>query len=116
MRAKPYLKYIFANDGLTRGLGDEEARVLVEWLVEHTEELAEHEPNDDAVWVAVKRLCVRARSIGRFVGLWCHHRERGAANQLVVTERFDWPLPEGDIEACELMAHILSYEEQQLAA
>lgn len=116
MRAKPFLKYIFANDAMMRGLGDEESRVLVEWLVEQTEELARDEPSDDAVWLAVRRLCSRARSVSRFVDLWCHRGERGAANQLAVTERFEWPLPEGDIEACELMAHILSWEEEKLAA
>src|SRR5206468_447579 len=32
MLTKPFLKEVLDNDALTRGLGDPEARVLVEWL------------------------------------------------------------------------------------
>ena len=43
----------------------------------------------------LRRLCRRARAIGRFVYLWSLQRLRGAAGQLAVAERFYWPLPEG---------------------
>ncbi|MBV9124983.1 MAG: hypothetical protein JO112_16640, partial [Planctomycetes bacterium] len=38
--SKPFWSPILQDDALTRGLGDPEARVLVEWLVEQVERLA----------------------------------------------------------------------------
>src|SRR5262245_36940501 len=90
MRAKPLLSHILGDDALTRGLGDEEARVLVEWLVERAERLAEESATENLAWIELKKLCLRARAIGRFVALWCHQRIRGAAVQLAATERFTW--------------------------
>ena len=57
----------------------------------------------------------RGRSIGRFVALWCHAGERGAAGQFAAAERLNWPLPDGSVDPCELMQSILSWEEQQFA-
>jgi hypothetical protein len=110
MLARPLLSHILENDALTRGLADPEARVLVEWLVEHAERLdgadAELEPE-------VRKLCLRARAIGRFVALWCHQRERGAAIQLAASQRFNWPLPTSrTIDPCELMQEILASEDE----
>jgi hypothetical protein len=112
MLANPLLHYILADDALTRGLGDEEARVLVEWLVERAERLIDCESS--AAEAEVRRLCRRGRAIGRFVQLWCVQRLRGAAGQLAVAERFYWPLPEGDLDAFELMQEILFWESQEL--
>ena len=39
MVADPLLHHILSDERLTNGMGDEEARVLVEWLVEQAEEL-----------------------------------------------------------------------------
>jgi hypothetical protein len=111
MLANPLLNYILDDDALTRQLGDEEARVLVEWLVDQAERLAVS--RSDAAQ-EVRRLCRRGRAIGRFVNLWCGQRLRGAAGQLAVAERFYWPLPEGDLDACELMQEILFWESQDL--
>ncbi len=108
MLAKPLLSRILRDDAVTRGLADPEARVLVEWLVERVEALADAGAN---VAEALDRLCVRARSIGRFVHLWCHCRERGAAGQLAAAERFTWPLPDARIDPCELMQSILDWED-----
>ena len=110
MRAKPLLRHILADDALTRGLGDEEARILVEWLVERAEHLAEESATESLAWAELKKLCSRARAIGRFVTLWCHLRVRGAAVQLVATERFTWPLPTTAADPCELMQGILDWE------
>ena len=41
MLAKRLLSHILDNEALTRGLGDPEARLLVEWLVEQAERLAQ---------------------------------------------------------------------------
>jgi hypothetical protein len=113
MLANPLLHHILDDDALTRSLGDAEARVLVEWLVDQAERLAQSRGRADAER-EVRRLCRRARAIGRFVNLWSLQRLRGAAGQLAVAERFYWPLPEGDLDACELMQEILFWESQEL--
>ncbi len=64
----------------------------------------------------VRLLCRRARAIGRFVILWGHSRERGAACQLAAAERFTWPLPASAEDPCELMQFILDWETRQRAA
>jgi hypothetical protein len=110
MQVKPLLRPILRNEGLTRGLSDPEARMLVEWLVDQTEQQARVETDEKAARVWVERLCRRARSISRFVGLWCHARERGAAVQLAGAERVTWPLPTRSVDPCELMQTILTCE------
>lgn len=112
MLAKALLNQILQNDSLTRGLGDPEARILVEWLVERAELLAEEfDVEDESFAATIGRLCMRARGIGRFVALWCHERQRGAAIQLAAVERFSWPLPTDiRIDPCELMQAILDCE------
>src|SRR6516164_10642462 len=69
------LRPILNDDALTRHLGDSEARILVEWLVERAERLAGDADGENKVRV----LCRRARAIGLFVGLWCHRNQPGAA-------------------------------------
>jgi hypothetical protein len=119
MLANPLLSLVLSDDALTRGLGDAEARVLVEWLVEQAEELSLNQSDADADQ-EMRRLCRRGRAISRFVNLWCLQRLRGAALQLAATERFTWQLPDDHrIDACELMQDILFWEkcdlEQQAA-
>lgn len=103
---------ILGNEALTRGLGDPEARMLIEWLVGHAEWLAEHASSAVVADLALQRLCARARAIGRFVSLWCHADARGAACQLAAVERFYWPLPCGTLDPCELMGDILQWESE----
>jgi hypothetical protein len=113
MGIDPLLSLILGDDRLTRGLGDAEARILVEWLVEQAEYLARAGPAQ-AADVEVRRLCRRGRGIARFVCLWCLDRRRGAAGQLAVAERFAWPLPEPGAEPWELMQTILRWEAREL--
>lgn len=112
MLAKAMLDPILQNEALTRGLADPEARVLVEWLVERAEQIADEVGHaQDSISQQVQRLCQRGRSIGRFVALWCHHAQRGAAIQLAAVERFNWPLPTtATIDPCELMQFIVQCE------
>lgn len=114
MQARPLLSQFLDNDAVTRGLGDPEARVLVEWLVERAEHLAKDAPSPDSATVEMARLCRRARAIGRFVDLWCLRRQRGAAGQLAAAEQFTWPLPCTAEDPCELMQFILMWENHQL--
>ena len=112
MVANPLLNLILSDERLTRGLGDAEARVLVEWLVEQAEELSASASIEEADR-AVAGLCRRARAIARFVRLWCFERARGAAGQLAAAERFAWPLPAVAVDACELMESIVACEGDQ---
>src|SRR4051794_28346770 len=109
MVARALLHPILADDNLTRGLGDAEARMLVEWLVERTENQASEEPGLREV---IQRRCRRARALARFVQLWCYQQDHGAACQLAATERFPWPLPYCEVDPCDLMAEILNWEEE----
>ena len=110
MLAKALLKHILADEALTRGLGDPEARMLVEWVVEQAEVRA-GVVAEDAQTGLTQLICRRARAISRFVGLWCHQRERGAACQLAAAERFSWPLPtHWNVDPCELLHGILVAE------
>ncbi len=108
------LRPILNDEALTRHLGDAEARMLVEWLVERAERLAA--TAGAAAAAAVAALCRRARAIGLFVGLWCYRHDQGAAGQLASAERFDWPLPPADIDPEALMERILEYEGSSAAA
>jgi hypothetical protein len=113
MLSKRLLRPILDDDALTRGLGDPEARVLVEWLVAQAERSARAAPAEQ-LGEAVGRLCRRARSIGRFVHLWCQRRDHGAACQLAAVERFSWPLPTTPRDPCDLMEEILSFEAEDV--
>ncbi len=110
------IRYVLRDEALTRGLGDIEARMLMEWLADWTELLADAARNEDDAWSCVGRLCRRGRAIGRFVQLWGDPFDRGAAIQLAASERFDWPLPCSDMDAGDLMHHILTWENQHPGA
>ena len=109
MVANPLLNYILSDERLTKHLGDAEARVLVEWLVEQAEELTRTASVEEADR-AVVQLCRRGRAIGLFIRLWCQEGARGAAGQLAAAERFAWPLPEANVDPYELMQAIVAGE------
>lgn len=114
MQVRQLLRPILFDESLTRGLGDEEARVLIDWLVERAEQLAAECPFDaPAKLDAVRR---RAKAVARFVALWCHEYRPGAAVQLAASEAFAWPLPVGVPEPAVLMQRILRHEERSVAA
>jgi hypothetical protein len=110
------LRSILHNEAMTRGLGDPEARLLVEWVIDQAEGLAARLTCPERLTAAVQGLCRRARSLSRFVGLWCYAGSHGAACQLAATERFAWPLPTTNLDPCELMDQILTHEGERLAA
>lgn len=113
MVANPLLHRIVSDERLTHGLGDAEARVLVEWLVEQVEELMRRERGAGAEAEALV-LWRRGRAVARFVRLWCLERARGAAGQLAAAERFAWPLPEAGIDPWDLMQAIVGWESDPL--
>ena len=71
-----FVRGLARDEALTRGLGDEEARMLVEWLVAWAELLIETARDPCDAQELVARLSRRGRAIGRFVQLWC---DRGRA-------------------------------------
>lgn len=107
------IRHVLRDEALTRGLGDIEGRMLIEWLTDWAELLASASRTEEEAWGYVHRLCRRGRAISRFVQLWSDPRSRGAANQLAASERFDWPLPasaDAAWDPADLMEHILEWE------
>ncbi|MCS7021044.1 MAG: hypothetical protein NZU63_04335 [Gemmataceae bacterium] len=107
---EPFLRHILHDETLTRGLGDIEARMLIEWITDWAQLLVEAARCEADAWNCIHRLCRRARAIARFVQLWSQPASRGAAAQLAATERFRWPLPNQPLEPPDLMHHILTWE------
>jgi hypothetical protein len=113
MQSTPLLRHILRDEAVTRGLGDVEARMIVEWLAERTEQLALETADEAAAWTDVRELCRRARVIACFVRLWGHPGSRGSAAQLAAAERMFWPLPAGDADPGELMEGILAWVDRR---
>ena len=117
MRGQGFVDRVLQDERLTCGLGDAEARMLVEWLVERVERWENRVIEPGLLASGIARLCRRGRAISHFVRLWCTERQRGAAIQLAASEHCDWPLPvERDADPCEVMGAILAWEEQAQAA
>jgi len=112
----PLIRKIVRDDSLTRGLGDIEARMLVEWIVDWAELLIDASQCETDAVSLLTRLFRRGKAIGRFVQLWTEPESRGAATQLAAVERFEWPFPTHRVEAADLMQHILSWENQHRIA
>jgi hypothetical protein len=117
MRTRPLLNLVLHDEALTRGLGDAEARILLERLAGWAEHIISDAGSETAATVRIERLRRRGRAIRSFVELWCHKLDRAAAGQLAATEQFRWPLPnEIDADPWELMHCILDWEEHCLHA
>ena len=113
MLSTPLLRHILRDESTTRGLGDVEARMIVEWMADRAEQIALAARSEPRAWDEVRALCRRARVISCFCRLWADRATRGAAIQLVATERLYWPLPRGDVDAGELMEEILAWVDGQ---
>ena len=112
MQSMPLVRHILGDEAVTRGLGDVEARMIVEWLADRAEQAAVAAPTEAAAWAMVRAACRRARVIATFVRLWAAG-EHGSAVQLVGAERLQWPLPAGDVDPGELMEGILAWVDRQ---
>lgn len=104
---------VLRDEALTRGLGDAEARVLIEWLSEQAENLGQNADANEGE-EQLRILVRKARGIARFVALWFTPGTTGAAHQLAAVERFEWPLPDGTEDPWELMYRVLAWETTQL--
>lgn len=90
--------------------------MLVEWVVDWAELLAEAARSEADAADLVLRLRRRGRAIGRFVQLWADPKSRGSAAQLAAAERFAWPLPTAPrVDPPDLMHYILTWENQHPA-
>jgi hypothetical protein len=116
MPINPWLRPVLADEGLTRGLGDAEARVLVEWLADWADRLVSAVPDDAARRSRFDYLHRRARALARFVCWWGDERHRPAAVQLAAVERFGWPLPPPEVDPCDLMQQLVAWEDGAAAA
>ena len=112
MLSTPLVRHILRDEAVTRGLGDVEAQMIVEWLANRAELAADTMPNDSAAWELVRGTCRRARTIATFVRHWSVGNH-GAALQLVGAEQLHWPLPAGDVDPGELMEVILAWVDRQ---
>ena len=106
----PLIRALARDEGLTRGLGDIEARMLIEWAAGWAELLARAAPDADQATEVVERVRRRAGTVARFVRLWGRPHTRAAACQLAATERATWPLPAGRIDPGDLMHAVLNWE------
>jgi hypothetical protein len=114
MQSTPMVRQVLFDEALTRGLGDVEARMLVEWLVDWAEMLADLATDEDHTWEQFGRMCRRARVFSRFVALWSEPQSRGAATQLAAVEKLEWALPSQPLEPDELMERILDRESRAM--
>ena len=115
MLARSALTLILDDDSLTRHLGDAEARLLVEWLVDRAEELGKS-CSEEPLAARIRALCRRGRLIARFVRLWSLDGDPRGAAQFAASERLDWPLPDGPRDAWSLMRDVLSWEKRRAGA
>jgi hypothetical protein len=101
-----WIRRVLADDALTRGLADPEARILMDWLGEQIERLPMLPEADLAA--AVTSLCRHARRMRSFVVMWCHEFNHEGAIQLAAVEGFSDRLPTTQmLHPCDVMEHLL---------
>lgn len=113
VQAESLVDRVLDAEALTAGLEDPEARLLIEWLVEQTEQIARQAASLEEARQQVEQLCHYGRTLRRFLILWCYEKNPGGAAQLAATEKFGWPLPpasEGN--AFAILRHVLHWHDQ----
>jgi hypothetical protein len=106
---------VLRDDSLTRGLWDPEARLLIEWLVSQIEHLFQAGESEDHIQRTFAQLYQWCRAIRRFVLLWCHQQDQGAASQLAAAEGFSSSLPPADLtDPYDVMGHQLRWVAKQM--
>lgn len=106
-----WLRRVLAEEALTRGLGDPEARILMDWLSEQIEHLPVLPPTRLAE--AVTSLCRQARHARSFVVMWCHEFNHEGAIQLAAVAGLAERLPASNLlHPCDVMEHLLASPNQ----
>lgn len=113
MQSLPMVRRILNDESLTRGLGDIEARMIVDWLTDRAEIIADEIDQESEAWQELESWCRKSRTITRFVTLWARPSTRGSAIQLAGSEKSQWPLPTGPMDLGELMENLLAWEDRQ---
>lgn len=116
MQTRQLINRVLCDEGLTRGLGDAEAKILVEWLVEWFELLTESRLAAETFTPIWQQLCYRCRVFARLVALWCHQSGWAGALQLAACERLEFAPPRSLTDPCELMQQLLDTEDARLSA
>ncbi|MFQ3650786.1 MAG: hypothetical protein SNJ75_10665 [Gemmataceae bacterium] len=114
MLARAFLNPILFDERLTAALGDAEACLLVNFLVDQAERLDGLQP-EEAVWKAIAHLCQRGRVLGRVVQLW-HDQQCLAATQLAASEGLAEALPSRRLDSCRLLERMIALESLRCAA
>ena len=65
MDAKPFVEHVLDDEGLSDGLADDEAKVLIDWLTAEIERQIPRQPSTEAAWAVTRALAARARRIAR---------------------------------------------------
>jgi hypothetical protein len=63
MFSTPLIRHILRDEAVTRGLGDVEARMIVEWLVARAEAIDDIGLSEGAAWAMMRQALRRARAI-----------------------------------------------------
>lgn len=109
MQAEMFVSRVLDDEGLIDGLDEDEAGLLVEWLVQRTERIAASAKQEVDAWKQVEMLCKRGRAIARLVVLACQKNDQAGAAQLAERERLPWP-PPAAADAHQVLQHILNAE------
>ncbi len=112
MQSTPLVRHILREESVTRGLGDVEARMIVDWLADRAERIADEAPTEAAAWAILRATCRKARAISCFIRLWFEPDSRGAAIQMAAAERAPWPFPSSDMDPGEAMGEILAWTDR----
>ena len=105
---------ILTDEAMTRLLGDDVARVLVEWLADAADRIPDGP--EETVAAKVEALRQRGRVLSRFVRLWCYEADHAAATQFAATERLTSALPSGWADPYRLMQKLVAHEAVRRAA
>jgi hypothetical protein len=114
MLPRARINRILYDDRLTRSLGDEEARALIDWLADAADQIPP-EPEDEAL-AGVEALYLRGRVLARLCRLLCHERQPGAAAQLAACEGLALALPPEEADPYQVMRMLVIHEASRRAA
>ncbi len=98
------------DDHLIRGLGDAESRMLVEWLVDWAEMLADTISDEELVEKRFYKVRSRAQLICCYLRLCQETDAHASLTQFTATQKLPWPLPTLKIDTIELLDRILDWE------
>lgn len=82
MNIKKHIERVLDDEGLTSGLADPEAKVLMDWLVHNLEAKLPRTKSDAAARELTKTEAARARRLAAIIDKICYNDDRAAAERL----------------------------------